>query len=154
MADAQALLANDTIGFPQLVSHGRGMVKRCMVWHATFLGDNHPIVHQHQEFINIWALNEAEYEVIVPQDRAMSTFIPTMFCRWFQLRLSDYVARQWRSPVDIAVHNFQDLFQITTREFVMRNKQSLDSGMHPSRLTITMLRNGSKRQRWLACTIL
>ena len=48
LADAQALLASDPIGFPQLSSHGRGMIKRCMVWCATFFGTNRPIVHQHQ----------------------------------------------------------------------------------------------------------
>jgi len=31
LEDAQALLANDTIGFPQLLSHCRGMVKRCII---------------------------------------------------------------------------------------------------------------------------
>ena len=39
LADAQILLANDTVGLPQLSSHGRGMVKRDMVWFATFIGD-------------------------------------------------------------------------------------------------------------------
>ena len=73
------------------------MIKRCMVWLATFLGTNRPIVHQHQEFIDTWLLNESEYEVMVPQDAAMATYIPTLFCRWFQLRLSDYLNRQWNS---------------------------------------------------------
>ena len=93
LADAQVLLANDVIGFPQLMSHGRGMIKRCMVWYATFLGDNHPVIQQHQDFIDTWVLNEAEYEVMTPIDTSMSTFVPTMFCRWFQLRLTDYINR-------------------------------------------------------------
>ena len=111
LADAQVLLANDTIGFPQLTSHGRGMIKRCMVWYATFLGNAQPLVDQHQEFIDTWMLNEAEYEVMVPTDRSMATFVPTMFCRWFQLRLTDYINRQWRSSVNIAIPDFQDLFR-------------------------------------------
>ena len=111
LADAQVLLANDVIGFPQLTSHGRGMIKRCMVWYATFLGNAQPLIDQHQEFIDTWMLNEAEYEVMVPLDRSMATFIPTMFCRWFQLRLTDYINRQWRTSVDVTIPDFQDLFR-------------------------------------------
>ena len=33
---AQVLLSNDSVGFLQLFSHGRGMIKRCMMWYTTF----------------------------------------------------------------------------------------------------------------------
>jgi len=47
LADAHVLLANNVIGFPQLTSHGQGMIKRCMMWYATFLGNAQPLVDQH-----------------------------------------------------------------------------------------------------------
>ena len=37
LADAQVLLANDTVGLLQLSSHGRGMVKHDMMWFAPSL---------------------------------------------------------------------------------------------------------------------
>ena len=86
-------------------------MKICMVWYATFCGNTQPIIEQHQKFIDTQVLNEVEYGVMVPSSRGMATFIPTMFCRWFQLRLSDYVSRQWKSIADIAVPDFQDLFR-------------------------------------------
>ena len=111
LADAQALLASDTIGFPQFFSHGRGMIKRCMVWYATFFPSTHPLIAEHQDFLSEWLLNEAEYEILIPQDRTMATYVPTMFCRWFQLRLSDWINRQWNSATQIAVPTFTDLFR-------------------------------------------
>ena len=111
LVDAQVLLANDLIGFPQLFSHGRGMIKRYMIWYATFIGDNHPLVVQHLELLEEWLLNEAEYKVLIPQDAAMATFLPTIFCRWFQLRLSDYINCQWRSAGIVNVPDFGELFR-------------------------------------------
>ena len=37
LSDAQALLASDTIAIPQIFSVGRGMLKRSMIWFATFI---------------------------------------------------------------------------------------------------------------------
>ena len=111
LSDAQVLLASDTIVFPQLFSHGRGMIKRNMIWYGTFLPSNHPLIYEHQAFLNNWLLNEAEYEILTPQDSAMAHFVPTMFCRWFQLRLSNYINRQWGSATTIDVPDFCELFR-------------------------------------------
>lgn len=40
LADTHVLLLSDSIGFLQLASHGKFMVKRCIVWYATFLTDS------------------------------------------------------------------------------------------------------------------
>ena len=111
LADAQLLMAADSIGFPQLSSHGRGMLKRCMVWYATFLPETHPLIDGFREFIETWILNEAEYEILVPLDAGMATYVPTMFCRWFQLRLTDYINRQWGTAATVGVPDFGVLFQ-------------------------------------------
>ena len=81
-----------------------------MVWYATFIPPTHPLIAEHQSFLSEWLLNEAEYEILIPQDRTMATYIPTMFCRWFQLRLSDWINRQWNSATKIPVPTFTELF--------------------------------------------
>ena len=41
----------------------------------------------------------------------MATYVPTMFCRWFQMRLTDYINRQWGTAATVGVPDFGVLFQ-------------------------------------------
>ena len=110
LADAQLLLATDTVSLPQMFSMGRGMITRCMVWFATFLGSDHDIVEDHQVFLQDWLLREAEYELIIPRDERMRMMVPTLFVRWFQIRLTVWLDSQWRSPRDVQTPDFHKLF--------------------------------------------
>lgn len=111
LSDAQVLLTSDYIGLPKLFSHRRGMIKRCMVWYATFFPQTYPLVTEHQTFSRNWLLNKAKYEIFIPQDHTMAAYVPTMFCWWFELKISDWINCQWNSATQVTVPNFSDLFQ-------------------------------------------
>jgi len=68
------------------------------------------LITDHQSFIDKWL---AEYKILVPQNATMATYVPTMFCRWFQLRVTDYSNCQWSSASNADLPDFKLLFQTT-----------------------------------------
>ena len=111
LGDAQILLNADNLALPQLFSHARGMIQRCMVWYSVFLGESHPLVQGHQIFLHDMLTGEATYEIIIPTNIRMIRYVPTLFVRWFQLRMTNWLNRQWISPQKISVPMFEDLFE-------------------------------------------
>ena len=87
------------------------MIQRCMVWYSVFLGEAHPLVQGHQIFLHNILTGEATYEIIVPTNIRMIRYVPTLFVRWFQLRMTNRLNRQWISPQKIMVHALEDLFE-------------------------------------------
>ena len=111
LSKAQQLLATDIVSFPQLFSQARGMLKRSMVWFATFFGVDHPLVHQHVTFLTQLLSGEATYEILQVSDARMQRHVPTLFLRWFQLRLCHWMNTQWASPTTVPVPDFTSVFQ-------------------------------------------
>ena len=82
LVNVQLLLSNDAVDLTQLLSHTKGMVKRWMVWFATFLGDKHPLVEGRQLFLEQCMTHEVGYKLLVQVNRRMLTLVPTPFVPW------------------------------------------------------------------------
>ena len=87
------------------------MLKRSMVWFATFFGTDHPIVTQHVAFLTELLRDESTYEVLQVSDSRLQRHVPAFFLRWFQLRFCHWMNTQWASPVVIPVPNVTEVFQ-------------------------------------------
>ena len=111
LADTQTLMGAESLSLPQLFSHARGLIQRCRVWYATFFGYDHPVVEGHTKFVEAMLLGEAEYEILIPSNNYMKHFVPTLFVRYFQLRLCNWLNRQWRSQMIVDAPDFCDLFE-------------------------------------------
>ena len=115
--DAKTLIAPDGSTILSRLASARGMIKRLRILVTTVFGVAHGTTSTADNFFNMMVALKDELNEAMAQDDRRGRKLPGLILRWYQIRWTDWVRKQWAYPNIIVVLDFEALwYQIDLNE--------------------------------------